>query len=128
MFIYHNTQSAYAKIICIPAQPADWNARFKGKSVTQKTSITKTLAQGILNHAFGEKQFAIYAFVQENNDKKTIQIDKNNNLIVFPVKIHIYKNVGAKWKPIAQRTVANRIAYQQLQYDVANASLYAKAI
>jgi len=122
MFIYKNTQSAYAKIICIPAQLDNWNAKFKGKSIAEKTSITKTLTRGIIGHAFDKKQFAIYAFFQQQNDKES-QLDKSNNITAFPVTIHVFKNDGTKWSSIAQKIVANRLAYQQLQYDVAISSL-----
>jgi len=120
MFIYRNTQSAYAKIICIPAQPDIWDAKFKGKSIAQKTSITKTLTRGIIGHAFDKKQFAIYAFYQQND--KGIQFDKNNNITTYPVTVQVYKNDGTKWNFIARRKVANSLAYQQYQYDVAVSS------
>lgn len=122
MFIYRNTQLAYAKIICVPAQPDNWNAKFKGKTIAQKNSITKTLRQGIIGHAFDEKQFAIYAFFQRQNDKKS-QFDKSNNITSFPVTVHVFKNDGTKWSPVAQKTISNRLAYQQFQYDVAASSL-----
>jgi len=118
MFIYRNTQLAYAKIICIPAQLNDWNAKFRGKSIAQKTSITKTLTRGIIGHSFDKKQFAIYAFFPQQNDKG-IQFDKNNNITTYPVTIQVYKNEGTKWSFIAQRKVANSLDYQQYQYDVA---------
>lgn len=122
MFIYQNTQLAYAKIICIPAQPDNWNFKFKGKSTSQKNSITKTLTQGIIGHAFDKKQFAVYAFFQQQNDKDG-QFNKTNNVNTFPVTIHVYKNIGTKWNPVVQRRVANQLAYQQLQYDIAVSSL-----
>jgi len=122
MFIYRNTQSAYAKIICIPAQLNNWNAKFKGKTIAQKASITKTLGQGIIGHAFDKNQFSIYAFFQQQNDKES-QFDKNNNIIKYPVTIHVYKNDGTKWSLIAQRKVANSLAYQQYQYDIAVSAL-----
>jgi len=122
MFIYQNTQLAYAKIICIPARPGNWNTKFKGKSIAQKNSITKTLTQGIIGHAFNKKQFAIYAFFQQQNVKGR-QFDKTNNVNTFPVTIHVYKNIGTKWNPVLQRRVANQLAYQQLQYDIAVSSL-----
>jgi len=121
MFIYQNNQLAYAKIICIPARPDNWNSKFKGKSISQKNSITKTLTQGIIGHAFDKKQFAIYAFFRQRNVEDR-QFDKTNN-VTFPVTIHVYKNIGIKWNPVFQRRVANRLAYQQLQYDVAVSSL-----
>ncbi|KQR67263.1 hypothetical protein [Pedobacter sp. Leaf176] len=121
MFLYRNRPSAYAKIICIPAKLDNWKAKFKGKSISQKTSITKTLSQGIIGHAFDKKQFAIYAFFQQGNGYNGS--DKGNNTNRFPVTIHVYKNIGKIWSPVVKRTVGNRLAYEQLQYDVATLAL-----
>lgn len=128
MFIYRDAQLAYAKIICIPIQPKEWNSKFKGKTLAQKTSITRTLAKGILNHAFGEKKFTIYAFLQKGNDKKGITVVNKNNVTVFPATIYIYKNAGTNWNLVTQKAVANSSAYQQLQYDIALTSVDPKAI
>jgi len=121
MFIYRDGQSTYAKIICVPKSLPKWNEKFKGKNAKEKASINKTLALGIINHSFGEKTFSIYAFLQQDN-KKGILVDKNNNVTTFPATIFIYRNNGTKWTQLAQKIVASSKAYQKLQYSIALAS------
>ncbi|WP_316829642.1 hypothetical protein [Pedobacter aquatilis] len=112
MFVYKDEQSTYAKIICVPTKPVLWNTKFKGKNIPEKISISKTLTQGIINHSFGEKNFIIYAFVQQSD-----------NVNSFPATIYIYRNTGKKWNPVSQKKVNNAASYQQLQYDVADIAL-----
>ncbi|WP_344769344.1 hypothetical protein [Pedobacter ginsengiterrae] len=122
MFIIEDTDT-YAKIICVPSKPIDWNSKFKGKSSAQKASITKTLAQGIHDRSIGANQFSIFAFVKQvTNTKSNVKSSRSND-ITFPSRIFVYVSSGRKWIKITEKVVTNISDYGNLQYQTATATL-----
>lgn len=122
MFIIEDTDT-YAKVICVPNKPLDWNSKFKGKSSAQKVSITKTLVQGVQDRSIDAKQFNIFAFVQQAiNTKNRVRRNKMPD-ITFPSKIFVYMSSGKRWIKITEKIVANIADYGNLQYKTAKAAL-----
>lgn len=122
MFIIEEAD-IYAKVICVPSKPLDWNSKFKGKSSAQKVSITKTLARGIQDRSISANQFSIFAFVKQAiHAKKGANRPKGNDM-EFQLRIFIYESAGHKWIKISEQVVANISDYGNLQYQTATSSL-----
>ncbi|RZK24687.1 MAG: hypothetical protein EOO43_07295 [Flavobacterium sp.] len=117
MVLYNAPEEGITKIICIPKFPRVWNAKFKGKSKTEKVAITKTLAMGILNHALGDENFNIYALFQTSNTKKKKGVE-------FPSLVKIYMNSGYVWNEIGEKMIRNDSEWKKLQSDLAFTTTY----
>lgn len=119
MFIINKANRTYAKIICIPIRPLEWDAKFIGKTNQQKVLIARTLVQGIHSHTLGTNVFKIFALVQEI-EESTTALRKTKNLVQkFPSKIIVYTNTGKSWNHLTEKTISNAADYQNFQYEIA---------
>lgn len=123
MFIINKTNKTYAKIICIPLKPLQWDAKFIGKTSQQEVSITKTLVEGIHSHSLGAKVFKIFALVQEIDEKSGNMKSSKNLIPIFPSKVIVYTNTGKSWNHLTEKTIYNATDYQNFQYEIAKTAL-----
>lgn len=117
MVLYNAPDEGNTKIICIPKNQKEWNAKFRLKTTTEKVAITKTLATGILNHALSDENFSIYALCQAANSVK-------KGTGEFPTLVKIYVNEGSVWNEIGEKTIRNGAEWKKLQRDLAFTSMY----
>lgn len=123
MFIINKANKTYAKIICVPLKPLEWDAKFVGKTSQQKISIAKTLVDGIHSHSLGANVFKIFALVQEIDEKSGNRKSSKNLIPRFPSRVVVYTNAGKSWNHLTEKTINNAADYQNLQYEISKTPL-----
>ncbi|WP_231491720.1 hypothetical protein [Pedobacter sp. Leaf170] len=119
MLVLNKADNMYAKIICVPKKPSEWNAKFIGKTNLEKASITKTLVTGIYSHALGANVFKIFALVETIIQPEQKSVVKKDLVQKFPSKVTVYSNSGNNWIQIVEKTIYNSAEYQDFQYEIA---------